>query len=327
MKPLNRRAVLAGLASGMVAMTAAHAQSWPQRPVTIVVPQAAGSSPDILCRMVAERLARSLGQQFVVENKPGAANVVGTQAVVRAAPDGYTLLFTTSAGLVTNPFTFKKLSYDPLRDLSAIAFVARSNQVIVVTPSVKANSLAELIALEKTKPGSLSIAVDGPRNLSGILGQAINKAAGTRFVLVPYNTISSAVQDTVTGRTEAAILSVSVAEAHIEEKTLRAIAAAGTRRIASMPDLPAIAEILPGADLQAWFMLMGPAGLPAAIAESLAKAVSQAAADPELPQAAAKLGFEIEGDRVTTPASAAAFLQKEYDSAGKLIATLGIEPQ
>ncbi|MEZ2409009.1 Bug family tripartite tricarboxylate transporter substrate binding protein [Bosea sp. RCC_152_1] len=326
MKTLDRRALLSCLAGSLLVGTAARAQSWPQKPITVVVPQSAGSSPDILCRMIAERMARSLGQQLVVENKPGAANVVGTQAVVRAAPDGYALLFTTSAGLVTNPFTFKKLSYDPLRDLSAVAFIARSNQVIVVNPSVKATSLAELIALEKEKPGSLSIAVDGPRNLSGILGQAINKAAGTRFVLVPYNTISSAVQDTVTGRTEVAILSVSVAEAHIEEKALRPIAAAGTRRIASMPDLPAITEILPSADLQAWFMMMAPAGLPAAIAEQLAKAVSQATADPELQRAAAKLGFEFEAD-ATTPASAAAFLRSQYDSAAKLIPTLGIEPQ
>jgi len=141
------------------------AQSWPQRPVSIVVPQPAGNSPDVLCRVIADKLSQALGQQFVVENRAGAANLVGTRFVARAAPDGYTFLFATSASLVMNPYTFKKLSYDPIKDFTPVAMVARSNHVVLVNPEVKAKTLAELIALEKSAPGSLSIAVDGPRNL------------------------------------------------------------------------------------------------------------------------------------------------------------------
>jgi tripartite-type tricarboxylate transporter receptor subunit TctC len=327
MMTFNRRSVLTVLAGSIATIRPASAQSWPQRPVSIVVPQAAGSSPDILSRMLADRLSRILGQQFVVENKPGAANVVGTHAVVRAAPDGYTLLFTTSAGLVTNPFTFKNLAYDPLRDLTPVAFIARSNHVIVVTPSVKAETVAQLIALEKKSPGSLSMAVDGPRNLSGILAQAINKAAGTNFVLVPYNSITSAIQDTITGRTEIAILSTSVAESHIEQRTLRPLAVAGTRSISLLPGVPPISETLPAIDLQGWFMLLGPTGLPQSVGEALGTAVSRALADPEIGRSAAKLGFEIDGDSTTSPSAAAAFLKKEYESSGRIVRELGIEPQ
>eukprot|EP01035_Chromulina_nebulosa_P003516 gene3516-biopygen2894 len=193
-----------------------YAQSWPQKPVTIVVSQAAGNSPDVLCRMIADKLSRSLGQQFVVENRPGAANLVGTQAVARAAPDGYTFLFATSAALVTNPYTFKKLPYDPAKDFTPVAMAARSNHVLLVNPEVKARTLRELIALEKSAPASLSMAVDGPRNISGLIAQSINKQAGTSFVLVPYNTITNAIRDSLMGRTQVTIQSASVAESFIK---------------------------------------------------------------------------------------------------------------
>ena len=151
-----------------------------------------GNSPDVLCRIIADKLSRTFGQQFVVENRPGAANVVGTQSVARAAPDGYTFLFATSASLVTNPYTFKNLSIIRSKISPRVAMVAKSHHVLLVNPDVKAKTLPELIALEKAAPGSLSLAVDGPRNISGLIAQSINKQAGTKFVLVPYNTISSA---------------------------------------------------------------------------------------------------------------------------------------
>lgn len=140
-------ALLTGAVLGLA--PPAHAQSWPTRPITVVVSQAAGNSPDVLCRIIVDKIGRALGQQFVVENRTGAANLVGTQTVARAAPDGYTFLFATSAALVTNPYTFKKLPYDPIKDFVPVAMVARSNHVLLVNPDVKANTLAELIALEK----------------------------------------------------------------------------------------------------------------------------------------------------------------------------------
>lgn len=322
---ISRRGLLAG-AVALVAAGSASAADWPQRPVTVIVPQAAGNSPDVLCRIIADKLSRSLGQQFIVENRPGAANVVGTQAVARANPDGYTLLFATSAALVTNPYTIKALTYDPVKDFVPVAMVAKSHHVLLVNPNVKAKTLAELVELEKAAPGSLSIAVDGPRNISGLIAQAINRQAGTKLALVPYNTISQAVQDSITGRTPVTIQSASVVEPFIKEGSLRPIAVAGSERIGSLPDVPAIGETLKDADLQGWFMVMAPAGTPGEIVDKLSAAISTALTEKDVVERAPTLGFELQKGENVTPAGAKAFLATQLASTGEIIKSLGIEP-
>ena len=322
---LSRRVLLTG--ATLCLSLPAFAQSWPQRPVSVVVPQPAGNSPDVLCRIIAEKLSRALGQQFVVENRPGAANLVGTQAVARAAPDGYTFLFATSAALVTNPYTFKKLPYDPVKDFTPVAMVARSNHVLLVNPEVKAKTLADLIALEKSAPGSLSMAVDGPRNLSGLIAQAINKHAGTGFVLIPYNTTTNAMQDSLMGRTQVTIQAASVAESFIKAGTLRPIAVAGSKRIDSLPDVPAISETLKSVDLQGWFMLMAPVGTPTDIIEKLSSEIARILDSPEVQERAPVLGFNVRIGDAVTPAGAKRFLEAQLASSGKVIQELGIEPE
>jgi tripartite-type tricarboxylate transporter receptor subunit TctC len=304
------------------------AQSWPQRPVSVVVPQPAGNSPDVLCRVIADKLSRALGQQFIVENRAGAANLVGTQAVARAAPDGYTFLFATSAALVMNPYTFKKLSYDPIKDFTPVAMVARSNHVVLVNPEVKAKTLAELIALEKSAPGSLSMAVDGPRNLSGLIAQSINKQAGTGFVLVPYNTTTSAIQDSITDRVQVTIQAASIAESYITAGTLRPVAVAGSKRIGSLPDVPAISETIESVNLQGWFMLVAPAGTPTDIIQKLSSEIARALNSPEVQERASPtLGFDVDVGDAVTPAGAKRFLETELAATGKIIQGLGIEPE
>ncbi len=325
MRNLSRRALLTGIA--LCLSNPAVAQSWPQRPVSVVVPQPAGNSPDVLCRVIAEKLSRAFGQQFVVENKAGAANLVGTQAVARAAPDGYTFLFATSAALVTNPYTFKKLPYDPIRDFTPVAMVARSNHVLLVNPEVKAKTLAELIALEKSAPGSLSMAVDGPRNLAGLIAQAINKQAGTGFVLIPYNTTTNAMQDSVTGRVQVTIQAASIATSFVSAGSLRPIAVAGSKRIGSLPEVPAIAETLKSVNLQGWFMLMAPAGTPNDIVERLSSEIARVLNSPEVQERAPSLGFDVGVGDAGTPAGARHFLEAELAATGKVIAELGIEPE
>ena len=314
-------------AAAIAGASGAHAQAWPQRPLTMVVSQAAGNSPDVLCRIIAERLSRALGQQVVVENRPGAANVLGTQAVARSAPDGYTFLFATSAALTANPYTVKSLSYDPVRDFTPVAMIAKSTHVLLVNPDVPAKTLPELTALERSQPGKLSLAVDGPRNLSGIIGQYINKLAGTGFVLVPYNTISNAVQDTITGRVQVTIQSASVAEPFVKEGTLRPIAVAGARRAASLPQVPTIAESLPGIELQGWFMVLGPAGTPADIVQKLNLEIDRILKDPDVQQRATALGFEVDPAGAGTPQAAGEFLRAELTVWEKVVRELGIEPQ
>lgn len=325
MQRLSRRVLLAGVA--LCVSGPAVAQSWPQRPVSVVVPQPAGNSPDVLCRVIAGKLSQAFGQQLVVENRAGAANLVGTQSVARAAPDGYTFLFATSAALVMNPYTFRKLAYDPIKDFSPVAMVARSNHVVLVNPDVKARTLAELIALEKSAPGSLSMAVDGPRNLSGLIAQSINRQAGTDFVLIPYNATTNAVQDTITGRVQATIQAASIADSFIAAGSLRPVAVAGTRRIASLPDVPAISETLKSVDLQGWFMLMAPAGTPSEIIEKLSAEIARALNSPEVQERAPTLGFDVGVGDAVTPAGAKRFLEEELAATGKVIQELGIEPE
>jgi tripartite-type tricarboxylate transporter receptor subunit TctC len=325
MQKLPHRVLLAGAALCLASPVVA--QSWPQRPVSIVVPQPAGNSPDVLCRVIADKLSRTLGQQFVVENRPGAANLVGTQSVARAAPDGYTFLFATSAALVMNPYTFKKLAYDPIKDFIPVAMVAQSNHVVLVNPGVKAKTLPELIALEKSAPGSLSMAVDGPRNLSGLIAQSINKQAGTGFVLVPYNTTTNAMQDSITGRVQATIQAASIAESFITAGTLRAVAVAGRKRIASLPNVPAISETLKSVDLQGWFMLMAPAGTPTDIVEKLSSEIARALNSTEVQERAPALGFDVGVGDAVTPAGAKRFLETELAATGKVIQELGIQPE
>lgn len=324
---MRRFVALLALTFILVASSQASAQNWPQRPVTFIVSQSAGASPDVMARMITTKLGALLGQSFVVENKPGAGNVIGAQAAVRSAPDGYTFFFATSAALVTNPYMLKNLGYDPIKDFAPVALVTRSHQIVVVNPEVPAKTLAELIALDKASPGKISISVDGPRNLAGVTAQALNKRAGTRFVLIPSTNINSGLQDTIAGRTQAGVFSASILESHLRSGALRALATASTNRLSAAKDIPAVAETLPGFDFSGWFMVMAPAGTPADIIQKLNAALNEATRDPQVRELAPKLGFELDPKGVGSPAEAAEFLKAQLALWAKTTQELGIEAQ
>jgi len=321
MRSLAALLITAGL------MQPACAQTWPQRPVTFIVSQSAGASPDVMARLIANKLSVTLGQSVIIENKPGAGNVIGAQAAARAAPDGYTFFFATSAALVTNPYMLKNLSYDPVKDFTPVALVTRSHQVIVVHPDVPAKTLPELIALDKAQPGKFSMSVDGARSLAGVTAQALNKRAGTQFVLVPSVNINNGLQDTIAGRTQAGIFSTSIVEAHVRSGALRALATASTRRLFAAPDVPAAAETLPGFDFVGWFMVMAPAGTAPDIVKKLNAAVGEATRDAQVRELAPKLGFELDPNGAGTPEAAGEFLKAQLELWGKTTRELGIEPQ
>ncbi len=317
-----------GLALGLAGSFAcAQAQTWPARPVTFIVSQAAGSSPDVMARLVAARLEKILGQGVVIDNKPGAGNVIGAQAAARAAPDGYSFFFATSASLANNPFMMKKLPYDPVKDFTPVALITRSNQLIVVHKDAAAKSLAELIAFDKTQPGKYSLAVDGPRNLAGVTAQALNFMAGTKFVMVPYANINSGVQDVLTGRAEVGIFSISIIEAHVRAGSVRALAVAADKRVSALPEVPAAAETIPGFDFSGWFMLMAPAGAPRDIVGKMNAALDEALKDAQVREMAPKLGYELDPRSVGTPEEAAAFLNRQLAFWEKTTKELGIEPE
>jgi tripartite-type tricarboxylate transporter receptor subunit TctC len=315
------------LTAALVASHPAQAQTWPQKPVTMIVTQAAGASPDVFCRILTDRLSRALGQQFIVENRAGASNMIGARASSRAAPDGYTFLFATSAALVTNPFTFKTLGYDPVRSFTPVANIAKSTIVLVVNPELPAKTLPELIALDKSQPGKLSLAVDSPRNLSGIIGQYLNKLAGTQYVLVSYQNIPAALTDTMTGRVQTTIQSASIAGPFFADGRLRPIAVAGPKRVAALPNVPTISEAVPGIELGGWFMVMAPAGTPADIVQRLNDEIDRILKDPEVQQRATGLGFEINPAGAGSPQDAAEFLKSELAVWERVVRDLGIEPE
>ena len=300
---------------------------WPQRPVTMIVSQAAGSSPDVMARLIGAKLEAILGQGIVIDNKPGAGNVIGAQAAAQAAPDGYKFFFATSAALANNVFMLKKLPYDPVKDFVPVALVNRSYQIIVVHKDTQAKTLGDLIAIDKQEPGKYSIAVDGPRNLAGVTAQALNFRAGIKLVLVPYPNINNGIQDIMAGRVEAGIFSISVVEQHIQSGALRAIATASDRRVEAAPTVPAAAETIPGFDFTGWFMVVAPAGTPPDIVRKMNAAIDQAVKDPQVRDMVPKLGYEVSKSGVGTPEDAAAFLKAQLTLWEKTTKDLGIEPE
>lgn len=324
---LSRRIWLgaAALAVSLAALSGRSlAQEWPQRPITLIVSQSAGASPDVMARLLADRLARRLGQGVVIENKPGGANVIGATAAARAAPDGYTFFFGTSAALVANPFLIQKMTYDPIKDFAPVTLVTRSHQVIVAHPDLPVKTLAELIALDRKDPGKLSIAVDSPRNLAGVTAQALNRRAGLNLVLVPYPNINAGLQDTLAGRTGLGVFSMSVIEALVRDGKLRPLALASNTRADNMPTVPAAAETIPGFDFSGWFMMMAPAGTDGAIIQKMNAAVREAVKDEKIREMGPKLGFDIE---TGTPEQAAKFLREQMDAWRRITSELGLKAE
>jgi len=317
--------VLVLFAASVQAHAQTAAQTWPVRPIKVIVSQAAGGAPDIICRLVTDRLSRALGQQVLVENRPGSGNVVGAQAAARSAPDGYTFFFATAAALVTNPYTFKSLPYDPARDFAPVAMIAKGPFFVMAHPSVPAKNLAELVAYDKANPGKLAFATDGPRNFSGILAAWLNKLAGTQILAVPYATMPQGVQDTVAGRTQLAVLAVPAAAPFIKRGDLRPLGVSFARRIPGYEDVPTIAETFPGFEFIGWFSLVAPAGTPREIVQRMNLEVDRILKDPEVAQRLANLGFYTEG--AETPEGLGEFVRAELAKWARIVKEIGIQPE
>jgi len=308
-----------------LAVQPAGAQTWPTKPVRIIVSLAAGGTPDIICRLLADRLSTALGQQVVVENRPGGGNIVGAQLAAHAAPDGYTLYFATAAALVTNPFTYKTLPYDPLKDFVPVAMIAKGPFFVLANPSVPVKDLAELAAFDKANPGKLAFATDGPRNLSGMLAAWLNKLGGSNILQVPYATMPQGVQDTLAGRVQLVVLAVPSAAQHIAGGTLRPLASSSAERLSNYPQVPTIAETFAGVEYIGWFMLVAPAGTPDDIVARLNYEMDRILKNPEVSGKLADLGFFTTG--ADTPQVLAAYLRAQYDLWRRLTRDIGLQPE
>ena len=312
-------------AAGLVACLA-HAQTYPTKPVKIISPTGPGLSTDLVARMLAEKLSRSMGQQFFVENLPGAATIVGAQAAAKAAPDGYTLLMATAGTVVNNPLVYKTLPYDPEKDFAYIAFVGDSSSfMIVVTPDLPARSIAELVAMEKKQPKSLSYAIEVSSGVAAMIGRYLNKVAGTEMVEVPYKASAQAVQDTITGRTQVHISTWGSMEQFIRAGKLRILASTAEKRLPNLPEVPVVAETYPGFVLTGFFMLAAPAATPVPVLQRLNRETVAAASEPDFGKRLGSFGMYTNklGSREETLET----LKTEKARWTRIVKELGIEPQ
>lgn len=309
----------------LLSIIPASAQSWPERPIKIIVSQAAGGTPDLICRIISDKLSNLLGQRVFVENRPGGANVVGATSAAHAAADGYTLFFATAAALVSNPHTFKTLPYDPVKDFTAVSMVAKNPFLILVNPAVPANNLPELIAYDKANPGKLTFATDGPRNFSGILATWLNKVSGADILQVPYATMPQGVQDTLAGRTQLTILSPPSAAPHIASGALKPLAISWTKRLPQYAQVPSISEAYPGVELTGWFVIAAPAGTPADVITRLNQEMDKVLKTPDMVKRLADVGFFTDG--AETPEATRAFVKAQYDLWSKVVREIGLQPE
>ncbi len=323
----TRRDIIAGGAATAASLAAPRAraqQAWPTQPVRMIVSQAAGGAPDVICRMLTDRLARALGQNFVVENRTGAGNVIGVQMAARAAPDGYTFLWATAAALTTNVFTVKNLPYNPQKDFVTVARVARGPFVIVAHPALPANNLPELIALAKSKPGELNLANDGPRNFSGLVAAWLNKTAGVSINPVAYATMPQGVQDTVGGRVQLAILAFPAAAPMLKSGLLKPIAVSSKDVVPGYEQIPPIAATLPGFDFYGWLGVSAPAATPRAILERLNREINTDLENSDFKAQLANVGFYSLGSQTLDQADQA--VRDELELWRKIVTDIGIEP-
>lgn len=291
---LRRALAVAALAAPLCAPLPVAAQgAWPSRPVVMIVPQAAGGTNDIVGRLVSQKLGEVLSASVVVENRPGAGGNIGTQAVARAAKDGYTLLMTISSSQAINPALYKNAGFDPVKDFRPISLIGAVPNVLLVNPSFPAKNLNELLALAKAKPGQLQYASAGNGTLNHLLGEMLNSMAKVELQHVPYKGVAPALNDVLGGQLPIVFASLPSSLAHIKGGKLRALAVSGAARSPVLPDVPTIAESVPGYNGTLWIGLFAPVGVPADVLAKLQDGMGKALAAKDLRDKLELQGVEI----------------------------------
>jgi tripartite-type tricarboxylate transporter receptor subunit TctC len=323
---LPRRTILrlaAGAAALPVASRFARAQAYPSRPVRIVVGFAAGGATDIIARLMGQRLSERLGQQFIIDNRPGAGGNIATEAVVRAAADGHTLLV-VSAGNAVNATLYDKLSFVFVRDIAAVASIARAPQIILAHPSLSARSLPELIAYAKQNPGKITMASAGIGSTSHLAGELFKMMAGVDLVHVPYRGAAPAFSDLLGGQVLIAFAGTAGSVEYVKTGKLRAFAVTSASRIEVLPDIPAVAEHVAGYEASSWYGIGAPIGTSAGIIDKLNRETNAALADSHFQARLVDLGASA------FPGSPADFKQliaDETEKWGKVVRAANIKPE
>jgi len=293
---LTRAALICWLAiAGVTAIVGvANAADYPSRPIRLVVPYAAGGPTDVQARLIAEYLGRDLKQTVFVENKAGAQGAIGAEAVAHAEPDGYTLLFTASSVLELNPILYKKLSYDPDRELRVIAIVTDQPSIMVVHPSVPAKSIAEFVAYAKQNPGKLNFGSAGTGGVGHLSGEMFKLMAGIEMTHVPYKGAGPALADLISGHIQVTFETVGTALPPIKAGLLRPLGVSSTERIADLPDLPTIAESgYPDYRTTVWYGAVAPAGMSAEVVQIISASINRALDDEAFRASLTNAGFGV----------------------------------
>jgi tripartite-type tricarboxylate transporter receptor subunit TctC len=313
--------VTAGAAALSALSRMARAQTYPMRPVRIIVGFPAGGTNDIHARLIAEWLSRQFASSFVVENRPGATGNIATEAVVRAAPDGYTLHVCGSTEL-RNEILYQDLKFSFMRDTAAIASMTRAPLVLVVHPAFSARSVTELIAAARANPDTITVASPGVGSAPHISWELFRSMTSTRMLHVPYRGGAPAITDLLSQQVQVYFANIAEAMEHIKAGRLRALAVTGPARTPALPDVPTIGDFVPGYESLGWLGVVAPRDTPAAIIDTLNQAINAGLADPKITQAIAGWGEEVVA---SSPLEFGKFLAAEHDKWGKVIRAAGIK--
>ena len=321
MKSFIPLALAASLALAVLAPQNVHAQTYPSKPVRLIVPYAPGGATDIIARAAAIELTKTLGQPVIVDNRPGAGGNLGADMVAKSTPDGYTMVMSANSLHGITPFLYTKLSYDPNKDLVPVIVFASFANVLALHPGVKANSVKELIALIKAQPGKLSYASSGSGSTIHMSGEMFKQLLGLDITHIPYKGSGPAVSDLMGGQVQMMFDNIPSAISHIRSGKLRALATTGPKRAAVLPELPTMIESgVPGFVSTAWFGLAMPAGTPKEIIARMNADGQKAAKAPEFVKRMNDLGYEIVGG---TPEQMAAMIQDEIRRWGPIVKASG----
>ena len=315
------------LAAGAAALPAvsrfAWAQTYPSRPVRMIVGFAAGGATDILARLIGQWLSERLGQPFVIENRPGAGSNIATEAVVRAPPDGYTLLLVGSPNAI-NATLYDKLNFNFIRDIAPVASIIRGALVMVVHPSVPAKTVPEFIAYAKANPGKINMASGGIGGITHIAGELFKMMAGVDMVHVPYRGVAPALTDLLGGQVQVIFANLAPSIEYIRAGKLRALAVTTATRSEALPDIPTVGEFVPGYEASSWFGVGAPKNTPAEIVDKLNKEINAGLADPKIKARLADLGGTVLGG---SPADFGKLIAEETEKWGKVIRAANIKPE
>jgi tripartite-type tricarboxylate transporter receptor subunit TctC len=304
-----------------LSVSSATAQNYPARQITLVVPFAPGGPADFLGRLIGQKMGEDLGQQLVIDNRPGANTIIGAQTVAKAAPDGYTLLMAIDGTLVMNPFLYSKLAYDPFKDFVPVSLVALVPSAVVGNINIPVSSIKDLVEREKAKPGTFQIGISTPTSQVNV--GLLNMMAGTNFTMVPYRGGTTQVTGILAGDIPLGMESINVSLPLWRDNKLKILGLVSAQRLSLAPEIPTIAETFPGYDLGIWQSIVAPAGTPREVVSKLHGSIKKVLAMPEVRDKLLAAGIEPASSN--SPEEFAAFIRSQAETRAKVIQAVGIK--